>query len=269
MSTFKDKKVLVTGGAMGIGRLMAVRALEEGAARVVLWDINQSTLESTAAELRAKGFTVDTRVVNVAELFAIKAAATATMQEIGPIDILFNNAGVVVGKPFVEHTHEEIERTINVNVLGVMHVARAFVPAMVAQGSGHVINIASAAGLIPVPRQSAYSPSKWACLAFSEILRIEMEEGKTGVHVTTVCPSYINTGMFDGVTAPLLTPILDPDYAVGKIIDAVKHNRILLRMPWIVNLLPFFRGTQPARMFDFICGKIFGVYKSMSQFKGH
>jgi len=269
MSTFKDKKVLVTGGAMGIGRLMAIRALEEGAARVILWDINQAVLDKTAEELRGKGFTVDTRVVNIAELFAIKAAATATLQELGPIDILFNNAGVVVGKPFVEHTHEEIERTINVNVLGVMHVARAFVPAMISQRSGHVINIASAAGLIPVPRQAAYSPSKWACLAFSEILRIEMEEGKTGVRVTTVCPSYINTGMFDGVKAPLLTPILDPDYAVGRIIDAVKRDRILLRMPWIVNLLPFLRGTQPVRFFDFLTGRIFGVYKSMEQFKGH
>lgn len=269
MSTFKGKRVLITGGAMGLGRLMAIRVLEEGAARVILWDINQEQLDKTAGELRGKGHTVDTRVVNVADLFAIKSAATATLQEVGAIDLLFNNAGVVVGKDFVEHTHEEIERTINVNVLGVMHVARAFVPAMVAQRSGHVINIASAAGLMPVPRQSAYCPSKWACLAFSEILRIEMEEARTGVKVTTVCPSYINTGMFDGAKAPLLTPILEPDYVVDRIVDAVKRDKILLRMPWIVNLLPFFRGTQPARVFDFICGKIFGVYKSMEQFKGH
>lgn len=269
MSTFKGKKVLITGGAMGLGKLMAQRAIAEGAGRVVLWDLNGPTLDATAAELRATGATVDTRVVNVADVKAIKVSATETIESIGAIDILFNNAGIVVGKPFVDHTHEEIERTIQVNVLGVMHVARAFVPAMVAQGSGHVINIASAAGLIPVPRQSAYCPSKWACLAFSEVLRLEMEEQKTGVHVTTVCPSYINTGMFDGVTAPLLTPILEPNYAVDKIIDAVKRDKILLRMPWIVNLLPFMRGTQPARMFDFVAGRIFGVYKSMDRFKGH
>ena len=253
---------------MGLGKLMAERALQEGAARVVLWDLNESVLEETAVALRAAGGTVDTRVVNVADLAAIRKAADETIAEIGSIDILFNNAGIVVGKPFVEHTHEDIERTIQVNVLGVMHVARAFVPGMVAQKSGHVINVASAAGLIPVPRQSAYCPSKWACLAFSEILRLEMEEERTGVKVTTVCPSYINTGMFDGAKAPLLTPILEPDYAVNKIIDAVKRDKILLRMPWIVNLLPFMRGTQPARMFDFVAGRIFGVYKSMSHFKG-
>lgn len=254
---------------MGLGKLMAERAVKEGAGRVILWDLNATALNETAEALRAAGGTIDTRVVNVADVAAIKKAAAETISEIGAVDILFNNAGIVVGKPFVDHTHEEIERTIQVNVLGVMHVAREFVPEMVAQKSGHVINIASAAGLIPVPRQSAYCPSKWACLAFSEILRLEMEEGRTGVKVTTVCPSYINTGMFDGVKAPLLTPILEPDYAVDKIIDAVKRDKILLRMPWIVNLLPFMRGTQPARMFDYVAGRIFGVYKSMDKFKGH
>lgn len=269
MSTFNGKKVLITGGAMGLGKLMARRAIEEGAARVILWDINPLQLDDTAAELRTSGGNVETRVVNVADLKAIKVAATETLAAIGPVDILFNNAGIVVGRPFVEHTHEDIERTIQVNVLGVMHVARAFVPAMIEQRSGHVINIASAAGLIPVPRQAAYCPSKWACVAFSEILRLEMEESNTGVKVTTVCPSYINTGMFDGVKAPLLTPILEPGYAVDKIIDAVKRDKILLRMPWIVNLLPLLRGIQPARMFDFIAGRIFGVYRSMERFKGH
>lgn len=269
MSTFKDKKVLITGGAMGLGRLIAESAIAEGAGLVILWDLNGPRLDTTAEELRKAGSSVETRVVNVADLFDIKKAAAETLAAHGAVDMLFNNAGIVVGKSFVEHTHEDFERTIQVNVLGVMHVARAFVPAMVAQKSGHVINIASAAGLIPVPRQSAYCPSKWACLAFSEILRLEMEEEKTGVHVTTVCPSYINTGMFDGVKAPLLTPILEPDYAVARIIDAVKRDKILLRMPWIVNLLPFMRGTQPARLFDFMAGKIFGVYQSMEKFKGH
>lgn len=268
MSTFAGKKVLITGGAMGLGKLMAERAIKEGAALIVLWDLNAHALDQTAEELRKRGGTIETRVVNVADVVAIKTAATETLDQHGAIDILFNNAGIVVGKDFVDHTHEDLERTIRVNVLGVMHVARAFVPAMIAQKCGHVINIASAAGLMPVPRQSAYSPSKWACLAFSEILRLEMEEDKTGVHVTTVCPSYINTGMFDGVTAPLLTPILEQNYAVDRIIDAVKKDKILLRMPWIVNILPLLRGIQPTRVFDLVAGKFFGVYKSMSHFKG-
>lgn len=269
MSEIKGKNVLVTGGAMGLGRLMAERALAEGAARIVLWDINAEKLDETAAALRAGGAPVDTHVVDVSRLESILEAAARVLAEAGHIDILFNNAGIVVGRPFLEHSHEDLERTIRVNTLGVMHVARAFVPKMAERRSGHVINIASAAGLIPVPRQSAYSPSKWACLSFSEILRLEMEADNTGVRVTTVCPSYIDTGMFAGATAPLLTPILQPPYVVDRIFAAVKADRILLRLPWIVNLLPLMRGTLPARVFDFVAGSIFGVYKSMDHFKGH
>lgn len=269
MSDFKGKHVLVTGGAMGIGRLMALRSAEEGAAHVTLWDINQDAMDKTAAELREKGAEASTQVVDVSSLEAIKSAAEETIANQGMVDILFNNAGIVTGGSFLEHRHEDFEKTIRINVLGVMHVARCFVPKMVEKGAGHVINIASAAGLLAVPLQCAYSPSKWACLAFSDVLRLEMEMQKTGVHVTTVCPSYINTGMFDGVSAPLLTPIMEPDDAVNQIIRAVKRNRIVLRMPPLVRLLPLFKGVLPPRAFDFIVGKMFGSYKSMSGFKGH
>ena len=269
MSDFKGKHVLVTGGAMGIGRLMALRSVEEGASRVTLWDINQAAMDKTAAELQAKGAETKTQVVDVSSLEAIQAAADETLASVGAVDILFNNAGVVTGGTFLEHSHADFEKTIRINVLGVMHVARCFVPKMVEQGAGHVINIASAAGLIAVPLQSAYAPSKWACLAFSEVLRIEMEMQKTGVHVTTVCPSYINTGMFDGVKAPLLTPIMEPDDAVNQIVRAVKRNQIVLRMPPLVRLLPLFKGVLPVRAFDFIVGKLFRSYASMSTFKGH
>ncbi len=268
MSTFKGKTVLITGGAMGLGRLMAERSASEGAGRIILWDINAAALEETAGGLRGKGHTVETAIVDVSSLDSIREHAKAVLDAHGIVDIVFNNAGIVVGKLFLDHTHEDFERTIRINTLGVMHVARAFLPAMAAKGDGHIINIASAAGLMPVPRQSAYSPSKWACLSFSETLRLEMEECKTGVKVTTVCPSYIDTGMFAGAKAPLLTPILKPAYVVDQIIAAVKSDRILLRLPWIVNILPFMRGTMPSRVFDFLAGSIFGVYKSMDHFKG-
>lgn len=269
MSDFKAKKVLVTGAAMGMGRLMVQRALELGASVVVMWDINGEALEKTAAEMRGKGYRVETQVVDVSNLDSIKAAAAHTQETVGTIDILFNNAGIVKGGNFLDHRHEDLERTIKVNVLGVMHVARCFIEGMVKQGSGHIINVASAAGLMPVPLQSAYSPSKWACLSFSEVIRIEMETLKTGVKVTTICPSYIDTGMFAGVKAPLLTPILQPEVAVDHIFRAVKNDELVVCMPWIVNLLPMFWGVLPRRAFDLIVGKLFRSYTSMSQFTGH
>ena len=268
MSDFKGKKVLVTGAAMGLGRLMVLRSIEEGAACVVLWDINQEALDKTAEEARAKGGTVHTYIADVSSLDAIKDTAERTLAEVGTIDILFNNAGIVRGGTFLDHTHQDLELTIKINVLGVMHVAKCFLPAMVEQGSGHIVNLASAAGLMPVPLQSAYSPSKNAAMAFSESLRLEMEDARTGVHVTTICPSYINTGMFDGVKAPLLTPILEPDDAVNRIFRAVKSDSLVVCMPWIVNLLPLFRGVLPTRVFDLIVGKLFRVHTSMKEFTG-
>jgi all-trans-retinol dehydrogenase (NAD+) len=269
MSDFKGKKVLVTGAAMGLGRLISLRVLELGAELVVMWDYNAEAMDKTASELRERGYRVETQVVDVSSLDSIREAAALTLAQIGAVDILFNNAGVVKGGSFLEHSHQDLERTIRINTLGVMHVTRAFIDKMVEQGSGHVVNIASAAGLMPVPLQSAYSPSKWGCLAFSESLRIEMEDLKTGVRVTTICPSYIDTGMFKGVTAPLLTPILQPDDAVSRIIRGVQKNQLVVCMPWIVNLLPAFWGLLPRRAFDAIVGRFFGVYKSMNQFIGH
>lgn len=269
MSDFMGKKVLVTGAAMGLGRLLSLRSLELGADLVVMWDINGAALDKTAAELREKGFRVETQVVDVSKVERIREAAAQTLESVGGIDILFNNAGIVKGGSFLDHSHEDLERTIHINTLGVMHVTRCFIDAMVEKGNGHVINIASAAGLMPVPLQSAYSPSKWGCMAFSESLRIEMENLRTGVKVTTICPSYIDTGMFAGVKAPLLTPILKPDDAVARIISAVQNDRLVVCMPWIVNLLPMFWGVLPRRVFDVVVGRMFRVYTSMNQFVGH
>ncbi|MBI1318478.1 MAG: SDR family NAD(P)-dependent oxidoreductase [Candidatus Hydrogenedens sp.] len=268
MSTFKNKRILITGAGMGMGRLMTLRAVEEGAGAIAMWDINAEAMEKTAAEARAKGGTIHTFVADVSNLDSIKAAAAQTLETMGGVDILFNNAGIVRGGSFVDHTHDDLELTIRINVLGVMQVTKCILPSMIAQGSGHIVNLASAAGLMPVPLQSAYSPSKWAVLSFSEALRVEQETDKTGVRVTAICPSYIDTGMFAGVEAPLLTPILQPQDAVNRIFNAVKGDKLVVCMPIIVNLLPVFRALMPIRMFDLIVGRLFRVHTSMKAFTG-
>lgn len=268
MSDFKGKNILVTGGAMGIGKLMAQRALEQGAKSAVLWDINPESLNATAEEFREKGWTIHTGVVDVSDPAQIEAEAKKVLQEIGAVDILFNNAGIVVGKYFWEHTQQDIEKAIRVNVLGVMHVAHCFLDKMIEQKSGHIVNIASAAGMVSLPRQSTYCSSKWAVLGWSDALRLELKRLNPGVRVTTVCPSYINTGMFDGVKAPFMIPILTPDDAVNRIMIAVKNNKSKVCMPWIVNFIPFMKGTMPAWLYEIVADKIFGVFTSMDAFKG-
>jgi len=174
---------------------------------------------------------------------------------------------VVVGKDFSQHSARDIDTTIDVNIRGVMHVTRAFIQPMIKTGSGHVVNIASAAGLIPNPKMSVYAASKWAVLGWSESLRLELEQENKNLKVTTVTPSYINTGMFEGVKAPLLTPLLEPEEIVEEIISAIQENRILVRAPKMVNLLPFLRGVLPVNWFDFTARQL-GVYDSMIDFKG-
>lgn len=269
MSKIQNSVVLVTGGAAGIGRLLAERCVEEGASQIVLWDINAEQLEATKGAFREKGQIIYTDVVDVSDMEDVIAASERVLADIGPVDLLFNNAGIVVGKAFVEHSHKDIQRTNDINVSGVMHVARSFLPAMLHQKRGHIVNIASAAGLMPNPNMTVYAGSKWAVVGWSESLRLELEERSPSVKVTTVTPSYINTGMFDGVKAPALTPIMEPDYVVDKIIKAVKEDKIILREPFMVKALPILRGLLPTRVFDLVAGKFFGVYKSMESFKGH
>ncbi len=268
MTKIKDKIVLVTGGANGIGKMLGERCLEDGAAELVIWDINSKNLKATAQEFKKKGYTTHAYLVDVSDLEDIKRAATLTLSEVGPVDILFNNAGIVVGKYFEEHSHEDIEKTIRINVLGVMHVARVFIPEMMRKGGGHIINISSASAFIPNPKMSVYASSKWAVLGWSESLRLEMEDTAPHVKVTTVCPSYIKTGMFEGVSAPLLAPLLEPEEIVNEIMQAIKDDEILVKAPLSVNLIPILRGVLPTRVFDFFIGRGLNIYNSMAKFVG-
>lgn len=269
MTKIKDKNILITGGANGIGKMLGEKCLREGASHLVIWDINQENLTKTVGELKKKGFdNVSPYIVDVSVTEDIETQAAKVLEDVGTVDILFNNAGVVVGKEFYEHTARDIDKTMQINVTGVMHVTRLFLPGMIEKSAGHIINIASAAGLTPNPKMSVYAASKWAVLGWSESLRIELERTSPDLHVTTVTPSYINTGMFDGAKAPLITPILDADDVTNQIISAIKSNEILLRAPSSVNLLPILRGILPTRVFDFVGGTLFGIYDTMADFIG-
>lgn len=263
----QGKKILITGGAQGMGRLFAEKGIAEGA-HVILWDINESALQKTAEALRHKGGQVYTCTVDVSCAQSIDKAAEQVLRDVGSIDILFNNAGIIVGKHFSEHSSRDIELTLAVNTIGPMHVTRAFLPGMIRNGNARIVNIASAAGLLPNPRMSVYAASKWAVIGWSESLRLEMEKSGHDVRVTTVTPSYIDTGMFNGVRPPLLAPIIQPEKMVDLTWQGMKKGRIYVRAPKIVGLLPFFRGILPTRLFDFLAKRL-GIYNSMDTFQGH
>ncbi|MBX6421453.1 MAG: SDR family oxidoreductase [Nevskia sp.] len=272
MKTVAGKKVLITGAAMGMGKLYARLAVQEGAAAVILWDINQAELDKTAAELRQAGGRVYAQCVDVSKREAIAAAAAQVRTDPGPPDILINNAGIIRGKYFWEHDPQaDIALTMAVNALAPMYVAREFLPAMIARRDGEqrVMNIASAAGFVANPRMSVYCASKWSCTGWSDSLRLELAQaGHRHVRVTTVNPTYIATGMFEGVKPMLLTPILTPEKVVARAWRAMKRGAPRVILPWTVYLSNALKGLLPVRVFDWIADKIFGVYHSMDEFQG-
>ncbi len=268
MSSLKNKTVLVTGGASGIGLLVGELCLKQGAKRLLIWDIDAKKLTETVEALTAKGYEAEGYITDLSDTVSIEDAARQVIAQHGGIDILFNNAGIVIGKLFEDHTAADIQKTLAINVEAVMQVTRLLLPSIIARKSGHIINIASAAGLTPNPRMSVYAASKWAVLGWSESLRLEMESEHPGIKVTTIAPSYINTGMFEGAKAPLLTPILEPDFMARRIVEAVNKDEIMVLEPASVNLLPVLKGLLPTRVFDFVADHVFGVYHTMDQFKG-
>ena len=255
--------LLVTGGGSGLGRRMALAAARRGS-RVVIWDMDAAAGAAVRDEIRAAGGRADAQYVDVTDRDAVKAAAV----EAGAVDVLVNNAGVVSGQRLLDATEDAIERTINVNVLALYWVTRAFLGGMAERRRGTVVTVASAAGLVGVARQTDYSASKFAAVGFNESLRAELRADHTDVNTLVVCPFYINTGMFDGVRTrwPLLLPILEEEDVATRVLDAIEAGHRKLVLPPLVNLLPVLR-VLPAGVFDRLMD-VLGVNRTMDHFTG-
>ena len=266
-SHFDKKTILITGAASGIGRRFAEKVSDYSETTLILWDRNPDLLEELKTKLDEK-----TRVyvtgIDITDSGRLQIEAERLIKQNLVPDIIVNCAGIVVGKFFHEHNADEIERTLQINTTGSMWVVHAFLNEMIRRGSGHIVNLASASGYIGNPRMSVYAASKWAVLGWSESLRIEMEKLNTGVKVTTVIPSYINTGMFDGVKAPFLVPILETDDLVNRMLRGIAKGKNEIRAPFMVRFVPFLKSVLPAKVFDRLAGNILGVYSSMDTFKG-
>lgn len=267
MKDSKNLVVLITGGGSGIGRLMALDFAERGA-RVVIWDRNQGALKLVEEEAAGKGLAIRTMICDVSDREALYRQAEILNKEMGPPDILINNAGIVSGKPMLETPDDLIEQTMRVNVLALFWTAKAFLPAMIRRNSGHLVTISSAAGLVGVRGLVDYCASKFAAYGFDESIRMELRRVKSKVRTTVVCPFFIDTGMFAGVKTrfPLLLPILNKYYAAGSIVRAVLKNKERLIMPRFVATL-FILRLFPLRLFDAV-SDFFGINHAMDEFKG-
>jgi NAD(P)-dependent dehydrogenase (short-subunit alcohol dehydrogenase family) len=183
----------VTGGASGIGRAM-VNSFAARGLTVVLADVEQAALDTAVGELTESGATARGIPVDVRRPEDLDVAAEQVLGEFGRVDVLCNNAGVITARrPIWEHTADDWRWIVDVNLLGVAYGIRAFVPAMVAAGRGHVVNTASMAGLTTIPGggNGAYSATKHAVVGLSETLRLELATAAPEVGVTVLCPGPV------------------------------------------------------------------------------
>mmetsp|Transcript_17391 Transcript_17391/g.46955 ORF Transcript_17391/g.46955 Transcript_17391/m.46955 type:complete len:337 (+) Transcript_17391:3-1013(+) len=267
------RRILITGGASGLGLMLARKCVREGADVVIVWDVRAAACSGALTELRrvaSPSSVIKAQHVDVTDRTAVYRHVEELQRDLGPLDVVVMNAGVVGGKALIEADDESMERTMAVNATSHFWLVRAVLPGMLERDQGHVVCISSAAAMGGTPGLSDYSASKAAAFTFAESLRMEVRKaGARGVHVTTVCPYFISTGMFAGVTSRwrFLLPILEPEHVAQRILDAIKAKDPLVIMPPILHLVPVLRGVLPVEMFDRAADWL-GVTSSMDFFVG-
>lgn len=249
---------VVTGAAQGLGRALAAGLVDRGVS-VALADTARERLRDTAEAFTARGGQVLPVVTDVSDAAAVAALASRTLEHFGRVDVVVNNAGITARtvRPLWQTDPEDWRRVLAVNLLGVVHGIQAFVPHLVTAGTGHVVNIASLAGLMAIPFGSAYCASKHAVVAVSETLRAELDMMGLPIGVTVVCPGYVRTPLTEAMFTLLqagddaqlaerlpaglsvehreqvaarleegMATMMEPDVAAERILAAVEADRL-------------------------------------------
>jgi len=266
MKSVQGRTAVITGAARGIGKALSMLFLRDGA-KVVAVDIQKDQLEQTYTKEIEAG-QVLAMVGDITKREQVYRARDQVHEIWGPVDILVNNAGVVWGERFVDCSDERLQWVMDVNYHGTVWMTKAFLPDLIGKREGHVVNIASAAGIVGVPLMVSYCASKYAVIGFTDALRMEMKkEGLPEIRFTVVCPSYVTTGMFEGVKAPLFFPWLSLETVTERIYTGMKRDKPFIREPFMLKLVPFLKGILPTAFFDRV-NQSLGVAKSMETWRG-
>ncbi len=236
--TLKGQVVVITGAGRGIGLATASRFAEAGAV-VVIGDLDDDV--AAKAALQIGGSTV-AHVVDVADRASF-ATFIAFAQQHGPVDILVNNAGIMPLSPLVDETDAATDRILDVNLRAVITGTKLVAPAMIARGSGHIINVASAVGRIAVANGATYSASKYAVMGFSEAMQSEL--AASGVDVSCILPTVVDTELAAGVSATKGMRAVRPDEVASAIVKVAQKPRFETWVPgwskglfYSMNVLP-------------------------------
>jgi 2-hydroxycyclohexanecarboxyl-CoA dehydrogenase len=193
MQTFNEKTVVITGGGGGIGGATSRRFGRQGA-RVAVFDLNPEAAEKVAAQIRAEGGQAEAFRCDITDRASVDAAVAATLERFGPIDVLVNNAGWDVFKPFTKTEPAQWDKLIAINLTGALHMHHAVLPGMAARKAGRIVNIASDAARVGSSGEAVYAACKGGLVAFSKT--IAREHARHGITVNVVCPGPTDTALF-------------------------------------------------------------------------
>lgn len=239
---FAGKKCLISGAASGIGRAVAIAAAAEGA-ELFLTDINALGLVSVVTQIRDAGGTVAmSRAMDIADIESMRGFASDIHARYGSLDVLMNVAGIAVWGRIEDLQHQHWRKSIEINLMGPIHVMECFVPAMIRAGrGGHLVNVSSAAGLFGLPWHAAYSASKFGLRGVSEVLRHDLKQH--GIGVSLVCPGGVDTGLVNTVEVVGVNTddeavrrfrehfqrrAVSPEKAARAILKGIKANRYMV-----------------------------------------
>ncbi len=218
----KDKVIVITGGASGIGRALAERFTAEGARQIVIADVDVDGLHRVAEKIGAQAIPT-----NVADEAAVIKLIRTAEGDYGKIDLLCNNAGIGIGGG-PETPNEDWERIWQINVMAHVYAARAALPAMLARGEGYLLNTASAAGLLTQIGSAPYAVTKHAAVGFAEWLSVTY--GDRGLKVSLLCPQAVRTAMTadneDGVAS--INGMIEPEAVCNTVLEALSEERFLV-----------------------------------------
>ena len=244
MSSFSGKVVLVTGGASGLGQGLCEELSRRGA-KVILTDINAEAARLQALRFQEAGGDVTDATLDVTNPQHVAEVINTIVHSHGRIDYVFNNAGVGVFGKFHEFDFPTWQRTVNINLLGVVYVMYAAYKQMTHQRSGHIVNIASMAGLMPSLLCSPYVATKHALTGLTQSVAVEAKN--FGIKLTVVCPGYIDTNLFNNsaygksldakqIKNRISLKFIDVPTAVENILHGVEHGQLIVAFPKYVHI---------------------------------